>query len=88
MRGEKMHNLTETGLAFDYAKFDSIPLKAPCCGRQNDFGYNIWKVAMNKATDYTCFAKDKWEVEQSNWLLQFFYSQGIETYGHLFTING
>lgn len=78
----------ETGLASDYAKFDGTPFNAPWGGRQNDFGYDAWRVAMNIAIDYTWFAKDKWEVEQSNRLLQFFYSQGMDTYGHLFTVDG
>ena len=78
----------ETGLASNYAKFNGTPYKAPWGGRQNDFGYDAWIVAMNIAIDYTWFAKDKWEIEQSNRLLRFFYSQGIDTYGHLYTVDG
>jgi oligosaccharide reducing-end xylanase len=43
---------------------------------------------MNIAVDYLWFAKDEWEVKQSNRLLNFFFSNGIKTYGRIFTLDG
>lgn len=76
-----------TGLAPDYANFDGAPIDR-WGGGHNNFQYDAWRVAMNVAVDYQWFAKDKWAVEQSNRLLNFFYSQGIKNYGSLFTLDG
>lgn len=76
-----------TGLAPDYANFDGSPIDR-WGGGHNNFQYDAWRVAMNVAVDYQWFAKDKWAVEQSNRLLNFFYSQGIKNYGSLFTLDG
>ena len=43
------------------------------------------------ATDLAWFGKDEvgtWPVEQANKLLNFFYSEGIDSYGSLYTLNG
>jgi oligosaccharide reducing-end xylanase len=77
-----------TGLAPDYAHFDGTPANPPWGGDHTDFRYDAWRVAMNVAVDHVWFAKDDWAVKQSNRLLNFFYSQGIGTYGNLFTLNG
>ncbi|MEG8945941.1 glycosyl hydrolase family 8 [Rosettibacter firmus] len=77
----------ETGLAPDYSKFDGTPFN-PWGGGNNNFQYDAWRVAMNIATDYLWFAKDKWAVEQSNRLLNFFYSKGIKEYPDLYTLDG
>jgi len=76
-----------TGLAPDYANFDGSPIDR-WGGGHNNFQYDAWRVAMNVAVDYQWFAKDKWAIEQSNRLLNFFYSQGIKNYGSLFTLDG
>jgi oligosaccharide reducing-end xylanase len=76
-----------TGLTPDYANFDGSA-KNPWNGGNDDFRYDAWRVAMNVALDYSWFAKDKWEVTQSNRLLDFFHSQGIGTYGSLYTLDG
>ena len=76
-----------TGLMPDYAHFDGSPLNWRG-GGSNDFRYDAWRVAMNVALDYAWFAKDPWEVTQSNKLLDFFQSQGTGTYGSLFTLDG
>lgn len=77
----------ETGLSPDYANFDGTPIDR-WGGGHNNFQYDAWRVAMNVAVDYQWFAKDKWAVEQSNRLLNFFYSKGIKDYGSLFTLDG
>lgn len=46
------------------------------------------RVAMNIAVDYQRFARNNWAVEQSNRLLDFFYSQGVQTYGKQCTLDG
>ena len=43
---------------------------------------------MNVAVDYSWFAADSWQVEQSNRLLRFFYDLGINRYNTKFKIDG
>jgi oligosaccharide reducing-end xylanase len=77
-----------TGLTPDYARFDGTPIITRWASGAKDFQYDAWRVAANVAVDYSWFAKDEWEVEQSNRLLNFFYSQGIKQYGVLYTLEG
>ncbi len=79
---------SKTGLAPDYARFDGSPTDPPWGGGHKDFRYDAWRVAMNVAVDYQWFASDKWAVEQSNRLLNFFYSQDINKYPNLYTLDG
>ena len=77
----------KTGLAPDYAQFNGEPFN--WFGRgNNDFRFDAWRVAMNIAIDYEWFAKDNWEVIQSNRILNFFYNQGVNIYGSLYTLDG
>ena len=76
-----------TGLAPDYAHFDGSPID-PWNGGKGDFRFDAWRVAMNIAVDYEWFAKDKWEINECNRLLDFFYSQGIDKYGNQYTLKG
>ena len=78
---------SNTGLAPDYAKFNGAP-HIPWPGEYEYFRYDAWRVAANIAVDYSWFAKDEWEVAQCNRILNFFYSQGIKTYGGLYTLEG
>ena len=78
----------ETGLAPDYAQFDGSPTDPPWGGGHKDFRFDAWRVAMNIAIDYQWFARDKWAVEQSDRLLNFFYSQGIDKYVNQYTLEG
>jgi oligosaccharide reducing-end xylanase len=77
----------ETGLAPDYSKFDGTPFN-PWNGGTNNFLFDAWRVASNVAIDYQWFARDDWPVEQSNRLLNFFYSKGVNDYGNNFTLDG
>lgn len=76
-----------TGLSPDYTHFDGTPI-SPWPGGHDDFRFDAWRVAMNSAMDYVWFAKDPREVTQANRMLDFFYSQGIETYGNQYTLSG
>jgi oligosaccharide reducing-end xylanase len=76
-----------TGLWPDYAHFDGKPI-SPWAGGHADFRFDAWRVAMNVAVDWLWFEKDDWEVTQSNRLLKFFRSQGLETYGNQYTLDG
>jgi oligosaccharide reducing-end xylanase len=76
-----------TGLAPDYANFDGTP-RDSWGGGKNNFSFDAWRVAMNIAVDYQWFAADDWEVDESNRLQDFFYSQGINDYGNEYTLDG
>jgi oligosaccharide reducing-end xylanase len=75
----------ETGLMPDYAEFDGQPNADPT---HKDFRYDAFRVASNVALDWSWFAADPWAVEQSNRVLDFFRSQGMDTYPSLYTIDG
>ena len=76
-----------TGLSPDYSQFDGKPL-SPWGGGHEDFRFDAWRVAMNVAMDWVWFEKDRWEVTQSNRLLDFFCSQGLKSYGNQYTLDG
>lgn len=78
----------QTGLAPDYARFDGSPFDPFWGGGHKDFRFDAWRVAMNVALDYQWFARDDWAVMQSNRLLEFFSSQGINNYGNQYTLDG
>ncbi|HEX9971116.1 MAG TPA: subclass B1 metallo-beta-lactamase, partial [bacterium] len=78
----------KTGLAPDYARFDGSPMDPPWGGGHKDFRFDAWRVAMNVAIDYQWFARDEWAIEQSNRLLNFFYSQNIKNYPNQYTLEG
>ncbi len=62
-----------TGLMPDYSKFDGAPV--PIRGH-GDFRFDAYRTLANVALDYAWFAKDPWEVAQSNRVLAFLESQG------------
>jgi oligosaccharide reducing-end xylanase len=76
-----------TGLMPDYAHFDGSPMNWRGGGNDN-FRFDAWRVGMNVAVDFVWFAKDPWQVTQSNRLLNFFYSQGIGQYGNQYKLDG
>lgn len=76
-----------TGLAPDYALFDGTPTNH-FGGGQADFRYDAWRVAMNVALDYAWFEADRWAIIQSNRLLDFFFNEGLDTYGDQYTLDG
>jgi len=76
-----------TGLSPDYCRFDGKPI-SPWPGGHDDFRFDAWRVAMNVGVDYVWFAKDAREVTITNHLLDFFGTQGIDTYGNQYTLGG
>lgn len=75
----------QTGLMPDYAHFDGTPY--PMDGHQ-DFRFDAWRTLSNVAVDYAWFAADPWQVEQSNRVLDFLASQGIDSYANQYTLDG
>ena len=75
----------QTGLMPDYANFDGTPYGSD---DHNDFRFDAWRTLSNVAVDYAWFAADPWPVEQSNRVLDFLASQGIDSYANQFTLDG
>jgi oligosaccharide reducing-end xylanase len=77
-----------TGLAPDYANFDGTPVVFPFNGRSSTFGPDAWRTAANWSVDWSWWAPDPRERELSDRIQAFFASQGPETYGNRFTLDG
>jgi oligosaccharide reducing-end xylanase len=75
----------ETGLMPDYANFDGTPYGTD---DHKDFRFDAWRTLSNVAVDYAWFAVDPWQVEQSNRVLNFLASQGIDSYPNQFALDG
>ena len=75
----------QTGLMADYANFDGTPYGD---GDHKDFRFDAWRTLSNVAIDYSWFAADPWQVEQSNRVLDFLASQGLDSYPNQFALNG
>jgi oligosaccharide reducing-end xylanase len=75
----------QTGLMPDYANFDGTPYGAD---GHKDFRFDAWRTLSNVAVDYAWFAADPWQAEQSNRVLSFLVSQGIDSYPNQFALNG
>jgi len=75
----------QTGLAPNYSYFDGSPYNDEYNG---NFRYDAFRVGANIGIDYSWFAVDPWEVEQSNRLLKFFSSQGINDYIAEYSLTG
>ncbi len=75
----------QTGLMPDYANFDGTPVDDP---EHQDFRFDAWRTLANVAVDYAWFAADPWQVEQSNRVLNFLLSQGIDNLPNQYTLDG
>jgi oligosaccharide reducing-end xylanase len=75
----------QTGLMPDYANFDGTPYGTD---DHKDFRFDAWRTLSNVAVDYAWFAADPWQVEQSDRVLDFLASQGIDSYANQFTLDG
>ena len=53
-----------------------------------DFRFDAGRTLSNVAVDYAWFAGDSWEVGQSNRVLDFLTSQGIDTYPNQYSLGG
>ncbi len=75
----------KTGLMPDYANFDGTPYGT---NEHKDFRFDAWRTLSNVAVDYAWFAADPWQVEQSNRVLDFLASQGMDLYPNQFALDG
>jgi len=75
----------QTGLASNYSEFDGKPVDDPYNG---NFRYDAFRVGANVGMDYVWFAPSEWNVDQSNRLLRFFASQGIDDYKAEYLLTG
>ena len=75
----------QTGLAPNYSEFDGSPVSDEYNGA---FRYDAFRVGANIGVDYVWFAPDQWHVEQSNRLLKFFASQGMDDYKAEYYLTG
>jgi oligosaccharide reducing-end xylanase len=75
----------ETGLAPNYSEFDGTPVDDEYNGA---FRYDSFRVGANVGMDYVWFRPSSWHVEQSNRLLNFFASQGIDDYVAEYSLEG
>jgi oligosaccharide reducing-end xylanase len=77
----------ETGLAPDYANFDGTPHPSRFPQSIN-FGYDAWRTASNWSVDWSWWHKAPQEQQLSDRIQSFFVSQGIDTYGPVYTLAG
>jgi oligosaccharide reducing-end xylanase len=75
----------ETGLMPDYANFDGTPHGTD---EHKDFRFDAFRTLSNVAVDYAWFAADPWQVEQSNRVLNFLASQGMDSYPNQYALDG
>jgi oligosaccharide reducing-end xylanase len=75
----------QTGLMPDYANFDGTPFGDSF---HKDFRFDAWRTLSNVAVDYAWFAADPWQVEQSNRVLGFLSSQGLDSYPNQYALDG
>ena len=74
-----------TGLGPDYSEYTG---SAKNEGNHGDFRYDAWRIAANIACDYAWWAKDSWATTHSNRIQSFFYNQGVDSYGNLWSLDG
>ncbi len=77
-----------TGLAPDYANFDGTPHSSSFNQRSGNFSFDARRTQMNWAVDWSWWRKDPDEVVLSNRLQSFFASQGMDTYGMEYSLDG
>jgi len=74
-----------TGLAPNYSYFNGKPYNDEYNG---NFRYDAFRVGANVGVDYAWFRPSEWHVEQSNRLLDFFASQGMDDYKAEYLLTG
>ena len=75
----------QTGLMPDYATFNG---KSFGSDDHKDFRFDAWRTLSNVAVDHAWFAIDPWQVEESNRVLDFLASQGMDSYSNQFALDG
>ncbi len=76
-----------TGLAPAYANFDGTPHQTRF-PQSTVFGYDSWRTASNWSVDWSWWQKAPEEQQLSDRIQKFFASQGIDTYGPVYTLDG
>ena len=74
-----------TGLVPNLGRFDGTPFAA---WGEPAFREDAWRVAMNWSVDWSWWAKDPRQRELSDRLQGFFESQGMDTYGDNWKLDG
>jgi oligosaccharide reducing-end xylanase len=77
-----------TGLTPDYANFDGAPVTNGWNKGAANFRFDAFRTAGNWSVDWSWWEKDPRARELSDKLQAFFESQGMETYGCQFTLDG
>jgi oligosaccharide reducing-end xylanase len=77
----------KTGLMPDYAQFDGKPYSFGATGHE-DFRFDAFRTLSNVAVDYAWWAADPWQVEQSNRVLSFLASKGMDAYPNQYALTG
>jgi len=77
-----------TGLAPDYANFDGTPVVTRFNQRSGNFSFDARRTQMNWSVDWSWWRKDPGQQELSNRLQAFFASQGMDTYGTEYSLDG
>ncbi len=77
----------DTGLSPDYANFDGTPVISRFL-QSNKFGYDAWRVESNWSVDWSWWRKAPAEQTLSDRIQRFFTSQGIDSYGSVYTLDG
>jgi oligosaccharide reducing-end xylanase len=75
----------QTGLSPNYSYFDGKPYDDEYNG---NFRYDAFRVGANVGMDYVWFRPSEWHVEQSNRMLIFFTSEGINEYKAEYLLTG
>ncbi|MES1195709.1 MAG: glycosyl hydrolase family 8, partial [Steroidobacter sp.] len=76
------------GLSPSYASFDGSPRTWPYFNVAHIFSYDAWRTAANWSVDWTWWHKAASEQQLSNRILNFFESQGMDTYSPLYELDG
>ncbi len=77
----------ETGLTPDRSNFDGTPVEG-LGGNTVPFMYDSWRSVSNWSVDYSWWRKDKRETVLSDKLQKFLYSQGIDSFVDVYTLDG
>jgi oligosaccharide reducing-end xylanase len=77
-----------TGLTPNMGQFDGTPMGFGRGPGAPAFREDAWRVASNWSVDWSWFAKDPRQCELSDRLQAFFESQGLDTYGDNWALDG
>ncbi|QPC84147.1 glycoside hydrolase [Phototrophicus methaneseepsis] len=75
-----------TGLMTNYSEFDGRP--RPMRDYGGVYYADAWRIGMMVAMDYAWFARDPWQIEQSNRYQAFFHNIGMDQYTSRYQHDG